>query len=260
MQLLSPNDERYIVKLDIFEGPLDLLLHLIRKHELDIFDIPISFITSKYLEYLDMMKRLNLDLASDYLDMAATLALIKSRMMLPRQEAEDDENPEEGPDPREELVRRLLEYQKYKTAAGNLLELPMLGRDTFDRGSQEVIAVERELAAPGLFALVEAFYKVLKDADPEPVHQVEMTTVSLTQRIKEMVSILRRRSKLTFDDLFEGQRTRGDIVVTFLSVLELAKLGMMVIYQAGTHSQIHIDAGDELDEAEEILAKRFLED
>ncbi len=260
MQQLSTNDDRYIVKLDIFEGPLDLLLHLIRKHELDIFDIPISFITGKYLEYLDMMKRLNLDLASDYLDMAATLALIKSRMMLPQQDAEDDENPEDGPDPREDLVRRLLEYQKYKTAAENLCGRPMLGRDTFERGSEEVIAIERELSAPGLFALVEAFYKVLKEADPEPVHNVEMNTISLTDRIREMIAILRSRSKLTFDDLFEGQKSRGDIVVTFLSLLELAKLGMMLIYQAGTHSQIHIDASDDLEEAEEILAKRFLEE
>ncbi|MCP4199575.1 MAG: segregation/condensation protein A, partial [Proteobacteria bacterium] len=120
-------DGRYIVSLDIFEGPLDLLLHLIRKHELDIFDIPIAFITTKYLEYLESMKQLNLDLASEYLEMAATLTLIKSRMLVPAEENVDDDLFEDGPDPREELVRRLLEYQKYKTAAEELTSLPLLG-------------------------------------------------------------------------------------------------------------------------------------
>ncbi len=253
-------DGRYIVSLDIFEGPLDLLLHLIRKHELDIFDIPISFITTEYLEYLESMKELNLDLASEYLEMAATLTLIKSRMLVPSDDSPDEELFEDGPDPREELVRRLLEYQKYKQAAEELTGLPLLGRDSFPRGSAEDIAVERDLASPGLFALMEAFQKILKGANLDPVHEVSITRISVSDRIGQLVDLLRIKRQLTFLELFENQHTKSDMVVTFLSCLEMTKLGLMQVYQAGRHSDIHITAAATIEEADQILTERFAEE
>ena len=248
-------DERYIVQLDVFEGPLDLLLHLIRKHELDIFDIPISFITAKYLEYLDMMKELNLDLASDYLDMAATLALIKSKMMLPSEPVDDEDIPEEYRDPRAELVARLLEYQKYKTAALELADRPMLGRDTFPKGAVETIETERELAAPGLFSLMEAFQKMLKTADAEPTHEVSVDRISISDRINQLVDVLRLRPSISFSDLFEGERTRSEMVITFLSVLEMVKLGLSKVHQAQERSEIYITATSSMEEVEKLLAQ-----
>ncbi len=255
-----PLDERYIVKLDVFEGPLDLLLHLIRKHELDIFDIPIAFITAKYLEYLELMEQLNLDLASEYLEMAATLALIKSRMLLPSEPADDEDLPEDGIDPREELVRRLLEYQKYKTAADALAGQPMLGRDMFPRGVAENISVERDMASPGLFALMEAFQKVLTQADIDPIHEVSLTRISVSSRINQIIDILRRRSRVTFEELFEGQRKKSDMVITFLSILEMAKLGLTRVQQVESLSEIHITAAPSIEDAEKILSVNLMEE
>ena len=255
-------DERYIVQLEVFEGPLDLLLHLIRKHELDIFDIPISFITSKYLEYLDLMKELNLDLASDYLDMAATLALIKSKMMLPSEPEDDDDLLEDFIDPREELVARLLEYQKYKTAALELADRPMLGRDTFPKGAVETIKTERALAAPGLFSLMEAFQQLLKETDADPTHEVSVDRISISARINQLVDVLRVRQSLSFSELFEREcnLTRSDMVITFLSVLEMVKLGLSKIHQAQNHSEIYITATSSIEEVEKMLAQNLLEE
>ncbi len=253
-------EERYVVKLDVFEGPLDLLLHLVRKHELDIFDVPMAFITEKYLEYLDLMKQLNLDLASDYLEMAATLVLIKSRMLLPAEPADDEDLPEYGPDPREELIRRLLEYQKYKIAAENLANLPRLGRDTFPRGASEQITVEREIQAPSLFALMEAFQRILNHADAAPVHEVSVNRITVAARINQLVDIMRTKDRITFLELFEDQRTRTDIVVTFLSLLEMVKIGLTRLHQAGIHADIHITATTSMKEAEQILATELVEE
>ncbi len=254
------SDERYVVKLDIFEGPLDLLLHLVRKHELDIFDIPMAFITEKYLEYLDLMKELNLDLASDYLEMAATLVLIKSRMLLPAEPSDDEELDEYGPDPREELIRRLLEYQKYKTAANELADMPRLGRDTFPRGAAEHIEVEREILAPSLFALMEAFQRILNQADIDPAHEVSVNRISVSARINQLVDIMREKERIGFDELFEDQRTRIDIVVTFMSLLEMVKIGLTRLHQAGTHGEIHITATASIKEADQILANDIVEE
>jgi segregation and condensation protein A len=249
------DNERYIVQLEVFEGPLDLLLHLISKHEIDIFDIPIAFITSKYLEYLNLMKQLNLDLASEYLEMAATLALIKSRMLVPSEPAGDDEELEIGPDPREELVRRLLEYQKYKTAAEALITRPMLGRDTFARGLAEEMSEDRELAAPGLFALLEAFHQIVARVDIDTSHHVTIIRTSVSERINQIVDLLRERRRVLFDDLFEGQQGISDLVVTFLSILEMSKLGLSRVHQAGTHGDIYITASDSLDASIDDLLK-----
>jgi segregation and condensation protein A len=252
--------ERYIVQLDVFEGPLDLLLHLISKHEIDIFDIPIAFITRKYLEYLDMMKSLNLDLAAEYLEMAATLALIKSKMLVPGDPAGDEEEVETGLDPREELVRRLLEYQKYKTAAEDLMARPMLGRDTFSRGMAEEISMERDIASPGLFALIAAFQEIAVKAHVDSSHQVMIVRMSITDRIHQIVDILRQKKRLTFTELFEGQHTRSDLVVSFISLLEMSKLGLVRIHQAGYVGEIYISATSNIFDSLEHLAESLEEE
>lgn len=255
-----PPDDRYVVTLEIFEGPLDLLLHLIRRHEIDIFDIPIAFITSKYLEYLDVMKELNLDLAAEYLEMAATLAQIKARMMLPVPELdEEDSEYEEGPDPREELVRQLLEYQKYKTAAEQLSAMPMLGRDTFPAGSVEFAAGEPELASPGLFALLEALQQVFERFDEDPAAEISVTRVSVAARIHEILDLLLRSRRMQFVELFDEHATRADVVVSFLAILEITRLGLTRVHQAGIHGEIYIVATADPAEAERVLTEHKLE-
>ena len=254
------DSDRYVVKLDVFEGPLDLLLHLITKHELDVFDIPIAFITAEYLKYLDLMKELNLDLASDYLEMAATLALIKSKMLVPSDPAGDDEEEDIGPDPREELVKRLLEYQKYKTAANELLDRPLLGRDSFARGMAETLSDERELSSPGLFALIEAFQKLVSKADFDPTHHVTIVRISISDRINQIVDLLRSRKRLTFYELFAEDLTRQDLVVTFISLLEMCKLGISRIHQAESDGEIYISAKEGIEEELKELLKDLKED
>ena len=244
--------EIYHVEIpEIFEGPLDLLLHLIRKHELDIFDIPVSFLTERYLEYLDMMKQINLDLASDFLEMAATLAYIKSKMMLPRK-AQEDEEDEEYLDPREELVRRLLEYQKYKDASAQLMELPRLGRDTFVRGASEKVDVpEPELRPPGLFELMDAFETVLKRTKAVAPHEVTRYRMTVAERIGQLADLIRERNHVVFEDVFETAASRFDVVVTFLALLEMTKLHMIRLYQPEHGGTIHIwlAVADEEEEA-----------
>ena len=256
----SPPEDRYLVSLEMFEGPLDLLLHLIRRHEIDIFDIPISFITQKYLEYLEVMKELNLDLASEYLEMAATLAHIKARMMLPTPETdEEDAAVEEGPDPREELVRQLLEYQKYKTAAEQLAEMPMLGRDTFPTGAIAAAAGEPDLASPGLFALLEALQQVFERFDEDPAAEISVTRISVSARIHEILDLLHRSRRLQFLELFDDHATRGDVVVSFLAILEITRLGLTRIHQVGVHGEIYVSATADREEAEKILTEHKLE-
>jgi segregation and condensation protein A len=255
------SDQQYVVKLDVFEGPLDLLLHLITKHEIDVFDIPISFITKEYLKYLDMMRVMNLDMAAGYLEMAATLALIKSKTLVPNDPAGDAEELEPGPDPREELVKRLLEYQKYKTAAEELAARPMLGRDTFARGMNEDFSGDdRGLSSPGLFALIEAFQKMISHAKIEKAHEVTIARISISDRINQIVDLLRIRRRITFMELFEGRQTKGQMVVTFIAMLEMAKLGLSRIHQAGVEGEIYISATETVDDSIEELTKNLEED
>jgi segregation and condensation protein A len=220
------DDDVYKVTLDMYEGPLDLLLHLIRKHELDILDIPVSFITEKYLAYLDMMQSLQIDVASEYLVMAATLTYMKSRMLLPPDpNAQGDDEEEEELDPRADLVRRLLEYQKYKHAAAQLGGRSRLNRDVFARGSKEPMAAGRtELASVSMFKLFDAFERVLKRADQVFEHEVLFERVSLTERIVELTELLNGRRRLRFHELFaptaDGRPLASmDLVVTFLALL-----------------------------------------
>lgn len=254
------DDEHYIVKLDVFEGPLDLLLHLIRKHELDIFDIPIAFITQKYLDYLELMKELNLDLAAEYLEMAATLAFIKSKMLLPAEPDDEEDLGEDGPDPREELVRRLLEYQKYKTAAEQLASRPMLGRDTFPREVMEELTPERTLSSPGLFALIDAFQAMIQEANVDPIHEVSITRLTVSERIVQLVDLLRNVKQRVFTDLFNKEATVSDLIVTFLSVLEMTKLGLIRIHQAAARGEIYITTQKNIEDIEQVLSSDLSED
>jgi len=213
----------YRVRLELFEGPLDLLLHLIKRNEVDVRELPVAQITEQYLGYLDLMRDLNLDIAGEYLVMAATLTLIKSRMLLPSPEPEEGEEA----DPRADLVRQLLEYQRFREAAESLAERPLLRRDTFTRDpSAEGLPPEPD-GAPRirvtLWELMEAFRAVLKRAEPDPVHQVEAEAISLRSRIDGLLATLGVARRLTFESLFGDQPTRGYVIVTFLAVLELMK-------------------------------------
>lgn len=221
----------YRVRLDLFEGPLDLLLHLIKKNEVDVSNIPIAAITEQYLSYLDLMRELNLDIAGEYLVMAATLTLIKSRMLLPS--AEPDE--EEEADPRADLVRRLLEYQRFREAAQSLAERPWLNRDVYVREpSADGVPAEDE-GPPRIrvttWELVEAFRAVLKRARPDPVHEVQTEPVSLQDRIRSVLQTLSVARSVTFDSLFGEEPTRHFVIVTFLAMLELMKLGAVEAIQ-----------------------------
>ncbi len=235
----------YKVSLPTFEGPLDLLLHLCQKHELDILDIPIAFVTEKYLEYLAVMQLLDLDLASEYLVMAATLAHIKSKQLLPAPPPgqEDDATGEEE-DPREALIRRLLEYQKYKQAAADLVSRGVAGADVFLRGMRLEEVVETglpPLAHVPLFSLVEAFQGVLERSKVKLSHDIVHERMTLTDRINELVDILREKKRVQFEDLFEGQTTRFDLVITFLALLEMTKLRMTRLFQADPHAPIFVE-------------------
>jgi segregation and condensation protein A len=224
----------YQVVLPTFEGPLDLLLHLIEQHELDIRDIPISFVAQKYVEYITLMEELNIDVASEYLVMAATLIHIKSKMLLPVPPADQDDDDELGLDPRAELVRRLLEYQKYKQAAEQLGGGDVLGRDVFVRGlPAPSVEGPAPLAGLSLFKLLDAFQSVLSRANTKIDHQIDLERFSITDRINQLVDLLQLHKKLTFEQLFEGATSRGDLIVTFLALLEMTRLRMTRLEQEG---------------------------
>lgn len=258
-------DGGYSVSLPAFEGPLDLLLHLIQEHEIDIRDIPIAFVAQKYREYLTLMSEIDIDVASEYLVMAATLAHIKSKMLLPTPPADqDDPLAEQEADPRAELVRRLLEYQKYKLAAEQLGGRSVLGRDVFARGT---VTPESQGLAPlepiGVFKLLDAFQVVLTRSSRTIDHQVEFERISITERIHQLVDRLRERQRMAFEDLFEGQLTRADLIVTFLALLEMTRLRMTRVFQDGPLAPIHVELAlldDEAHAAVDALAEPIFGD
>jgi segregation and condensation protein A len=235
------NPQTLSVTLPDWEGPLDLLLHVIRAHKLDILDIPIAFVTEQYLAYLDAMRDLNLDIAAEYLEMAATLLHIKSRMLLPDPPEVGDELPAEEPDPREDLIRRLLEYQRYKDAAAALAGRPMLGRDTFaPAGEPDPSAGDEPLVELGVFDLLEAFRSILERTKVPLAHDVTTERLSVSERIGELADLLRPGEMVPFDRLFEGRASPLEIVVTFLALLEMTKLRMTRLFQAGKGGQIYV--------------------
>ena len=250
-----PAGAQYSVQLPSFEGPLDLLLHLCQKHELDILDIPISFVTEKYLEYLAVMQLMNLDIASEYLVMAATLAHIKSKMLLPAPPpGQEDELAEEEEDPREALIRRLLEYQKYKLAGEELQSRGVAGRDVFMRGTPIEEAVHTglpPLKQVPLFSLVEAFQSVLSKSKVRITHDIVHERMSLTDRINELVDVLRVKKRIVFEELFDGLETRFDLVITFLAILEMTKLRMTRLHQSEPMAPIYVEFSAQLEETSE---------
>jgi segregation and condensation protein A len=232
----------YNVKLEMFEGPLDLLLYLIKKNELDIYDIPIAIITKQYLEYMKLMKELSLDIAGDFLVMASTLIQIKSSMLLPSRE--DEATEQEVEDPRTELIRRLVEYSRYKEAAVLLNERSLLGRELFARTfpAPDLHVTEPEVETPEieLFELIEAFRIIIAKAPRETFHEVSAQSISIAERINEILSLIQVKEMLAFEELFENSFDRDYLVTTFLALLELCKLNVIRVQQPALHGPIWI--------------------
>jgi segregation and condensation protein A len=246
----SSPDSPYVVELGVFEGPLDLLLHLVRRHELDILDLPISFICEKYLEYLEFMRALDLEVAGEYLVMAATLAYLKSRELLPRPEMAPAEAGGEavGVDPRDELVRRLLAYQTFRDAADRINQRPVSGRDVFVRGGDVGIEPQDAGLAPvTLFRLAEAFQRVLERARVRKSHEVILERVTLGQRMQQLALLLDGVTSVEFEGLFLGREweseaeLRAALVVTLVATLELVKMGLVRVHQPQAAEGIRID-------------------
>ncbi len=227
------------VFLEAFEGPLDLLLYLIRRQNLDILDIPIAEITKQYVNYIEMMTDLQLELAGEYLLMAAMLAEIKSRMLLPRSdEAIDDED-----DPRAELVRRLQEYERYKQAAEDLNEMPRMERDV-QQASAGVLEIKREVKPPDVTMqdLLLAFKDVLSRAEMFAHHHIQREALSTRQRMSEILTRIGDTNFTEFADLFDPQEGRMGIAVTFIALLELLREQVIELVQAEPFSPIHVRA------------------
>ncbi len=234
----------YAIKLDVFEGPLDLLLYLIKKNEIDIYNIPIALITQQYLDYLNIIKSLNLDLAGEYLVMASTLIHIKSRLLLPVPEEPTPEELED--DPRAELVRQLLEYQAFKEAAVELAHRPLLERDVFKRTAtlaeetKNTDADDDELVEVSIFELIEAFHHLVSRLDKKELLEFDLEKLSLTDMINDVMERLTREKNLTFEELLGERRDRRRIVYTLLALLELIKLKMVKAYQTAAFGVIRI--------------------
>lgn len=234
----------YNIKLEAFEGPLDLLLHLIKKNQVNIYDIPITMIADQYLEYLEVMKALNLNLAGEFLVLATTLLHIKSKMLLPT--VEEEEEGEEQEDPRDELVERLLEYQRYKEVAQELSEREILGRDTFTGGMppSEFSSCEKEgFRELTLFELIEAFAKVTKVTTHPKSIGISRERIHIHIKMKEIVEKLKKEESLVFQSLFQNTSIKEEIIVTFLAILELMRLKIIRVYQAVIHGTIKIYPG-----------------
>jgi segregation and condensation protein A len=229
--LTSDSAETCLVKVQAFEGPLDLLLHLIKKHEINIYDIPIALITQQYLQYLNMMKELNLEIVGDYLIIAAELGHIKSKMLLPK--PEDDDEIEED-DPRADLVRRLIEYQRYQEAAEQFSKLETLERDVFTRSYEDdTTDSTNQLLMVDLWSLIDSLREVFKrrNLNISEGIQFDIETVTLDERIEEVTSILISNKEMRFEDLFRNNASRLELIITFLAILELMRTRTISAYQ-----------------------------
>lgn len=224
----------YQIKIDIFEGPLDLLLHLIQKDDLDIYDIPISQITTSYLNYLELLTELNINVAGEFLVMAATLMEIKSKTLLPSSPTAEGE----GPDPRAELVQRLLEYQKFKEAARFLGQRFDVQRDVHYRGAP-LFSKDDQILDVNLPQLMEAFQSVLETAETE-VRDILVEEIPVEVRIREILDILETKEFVSFSELFTPADGRKALVVTFLALLELIRLKQVRVTQVANFGEIHI--------------------
>jgi segregation and condensation protein A len=233
--------EGYPVRLENFEGPLDLLLHLIRKHEVSIYDIPIALITQQYIDYIDLMQELDLDVAGDFLVMAATLIHIKSRMLLPRPDPAQ-EDPEE--DPREALVRRLLEHQKFKAAAELLHERETIRNAQWTRADGPIAEIAGEAPEPeievDLFSLIGAFRAVVERARQRPKIYLPGEQMPIEDRIAQLLAKLSETEACGFDDLFADMQSRSGMIVTFLAILEMIRLKLIRVFQSGGAGGIRV--------------------
>jgi segregation and condensation protein A len=235
--------DAFPVKLEHFDGPLDLLLHLIRKNEVNIYDIPIALITQQYLDTIQVMQELDLDVAGDYLVMAATLIHIKSRMLLPRTETPAADEGEE-PDPRDALVRRLLEHQKYKAAAGLLHEREQVRAAQWLRPDERVTGIAGEDVEPelevDLFSLIAAFQAVVQRARQRPSLLLPPEQMSIETRIDQLLERLSETQACGFEELFADAHDRGSLVVTFLALLEMIRLKLVRVFQSGSFGPIRV--------------------
>ena len=239
------SQEEYKVKLEVFEGPLDLLLYLIKKDELEIHDIPMEKITSQYVQYLELMQMLDLNVAGEFLVMAATLMMIKSRMLLPAEERPELEAEEE--DPRWDLVRQLVEYKKFKDAALHLEALELRREDIFGRdGAEAVLGQEPDVALHdvGLFDLISAFSDALKKVKSEELREIFAERFTVAEKIELLGDRLRREKRFSISRMFEGMRSRNEIACTFLALLELIRLNQARAVQQETYGEIMIEAAE----------------
>ena len=257
--------QAYPVRLQNFEGPLDLLLHLIKKHEVDIYDIPIALVTQQYLAYIDVMQELNLDVAGEFLVMAATLIHIKSRMLLPRPDPAQ-EDPEE--DPREALMRRLLEHQKFKAAAELLHERETLRSAQWTRPDGPIAVIAGEAPEPeieiDLFSLISAFRAVVERAKARPKVYLPSEQIPIEERIEQLMGRLSETDAIGFEELFDDIQSRAGLVVTFLAVLEMIRLKLIRVFQTGVVGPIRIykrarpaDAPRPLHDPEQVHAEHL---
>ena len=237
----------YKVDLEVFEGPLDLLLYLIRREEVDIYDIPIEKITAQYMAYLEVMRMLDLNIAGEFLVMASTLMMIKSRMLLPVESRSSDEEPdEEWVDPRLDLVRQLVEYKKFKDAAGQLLELEVLQSEAFSFGGDKPV-FEKEpadagqaLGDIGLFDLLSAFREVLDRTPMEPLGHLEPIRWSVPDKMEQIIAMTKASSHIAFSKLFNPESHRAEVIITFLALLELLRLRQISLHQNEAFHEIII--------------------
>lgn len=247
------SENPYKINIELFEGPLDLLLHLIKKNDFEIADIPISVILIQYLDYIEAMKELNIDVAGEFILMAAHLTHIKSKLLVHDDSKEEDED---DFDPRADLVAKLREYQKYKNAAQWLRTQPWLARDVYKRpkakSRPEEIEVEEAALEIEPMSLVKVFRDILKKAPKAAVHEVEFERVSVTERIYEIMDFLRKDDSMLFEDLFVGDRLREQVVVSFLAVLEMCRLKMIQVFQTDRFGPIRVRRVMELSEVEDI--------
>ncbi len=227
------------VFLEAFEGPLDLLLYLIRRQNIDILDIPIAEITKQYVQYIELMKEMQLELAGEYLVMAAMLAEIKSRMLLPRPEAEEDEEE----DPRAELVRRLQEYERFKKAAQDIADLPRLERDVFlAQADAPERTVTQKMPDVTMKELLLAFHDVLKRAEMFSNLHLQREPLSVRQRMSEILLRIKANSFTAFVDLFDPEEGRMGVAVTFIALLELLKESVVEVVQSSEYAPLHVRA------------------
>lgn len=239
--------EDYKVNLEIFEGPLDLLLYLIRREELEIYDIPIGRITEQYMQYLDLMRQLNLDVAGEFIVMAATLMVIKSRMMLPVDRRQTDEwTDEEWVDPRLDLVRQLIEYKKFKDAAGKLAEYEALTQESFDYGGgrpkfeKSAADAADALASIDMFDLLTAFQEVLARLNEIPQEELKGMRWSVPDKMDMILERSRAEGQISFSTLFTARSPRGEVIVTFLALLELLRQHRVIVYQNDAFHEITV--------------------